>query len=190
MTSPIASEADITEIIEKDEWMMKVLAAAEKLDLPDWWIGAGFLRNKVWSHIEGKDSEQTRDVDLVYFDHDHTTAEVDWAYDDRMNRDYPFAQWEVRNQARMHYKNGFEPFSSTADGIAHWTETATAVAVRLRAGNLEYLFCYGPDDLFNLIARPTPHCASGKMLKIFEDRIAQKQWRQKWPDLRVTKETL
>jgi len=44
----IASEQDISKIIEADDWMMDVLRAAEKLQLPDWWIGAGFLRNKIW----------------------------------------------------------------------------------------------------------------------------------------------
>lgn len=185
MTHSIKSVEEISELIRKDGWMMKVLTAAEQLDLPDWWIGAGFLRNKVWNHIEGKDSEQSRDVDLVYFNQADVSQETDWAYDDKMNKDFPFAQWEVRNQARMHYKNNLEPFHSTADGIAHWTETATAVAVRIAGGNLKYLFCYGTDDLFNLVARPTPYCKSETMLQVFRDRVAKKQWQQKWHDLIV-----
>ena len=151
---------------------MKVLRAAEELNLPDWWIGAGFLRNKVWNHMEGKDAEQTRDADLVYFNKDDTAQETDWAYDDKMAKEHPFAGWEIRNQARMHYKNGFEPFDSTADGIAHWTETATCVAVRMRQGSLEYLFCHGPDDLFNLIARPGPYCRS-EARKTLEGKVAR-----------------
>ena len=185
MINHVQSEADITRLIKQDHWMMDVLVAAEQLGLPDWWIGAGFLRNKIWNHMEGNDSERTRDVDLVYYDQSDASQETDWAYDDKMNGVHPFAQWEIRNQARMHYKNGFEPFTSTADGIAHWTETATAVAVRLRGGALEYLFCYGTNDLFGLVARPTPYCESGDMLELFKRRIEQKQWQQKWPDLRV-----
>jgi uncharacterized protein len=186
--NPIKTEAEITELILADAWMMQVLAAAEKLNLQDWWIGAGFFRNKVWNHMEGKDAEQTRDVDLVYFNDTDAAQETDWVYDEKMNREYPFAQWEIRNQARMHYKNGFDPFVSTEDGISHWTETATAVAVRLNNGLLEYLFCYGVDDLFNLVARPTPYSSSGKMLALFRERIIKKQWQQKWPDLQVTEE--
>jgi hypothetical protein len=64
MLFPIKSEAEMSQLIRNDAWMMGVLRAAESLNLPDWWIGAGFLRNKVWNHIEGKDTEQTRDVDL------------------------------------------------------------------------------------------------------------------------------
>ena len=185
MIHHLKDQADISRLIRGDDWMIQVLAAAEQLNLPDWWIGAGFLRNKIWNYMEGKDSEQTRDVDLVYFDPKDASSETDWAYDDKMNQEYPFAQWEVRNQARMHHKNGFEPFSSTAEGIAHWTETATAVAVRSRQGTLEYLFCYGTDDLFNLVARPTPYCMTGAMLQLFMNRIEQKQWQRKWPHLHV-----
>ena len=185
MVRHIRSIEEINQIIEKDDWMMEVLRAAERLDLKDWWIGAGFLRNKVWNYMEGNNSEKTRDVDLVYFNDQDTSQEADWAFDETLNRQYPFAQWEVRNQARMHYKNGFEPFESTADGIAHWTETATAIAVRMKNDSLEYLFCYGTDDLFNLVARPTPYCMTGAMLELFHDRIQKKQWQQKWPDLRI-----
>ncbi len=185
MIQRITSEEEISRLIGNDDWMMKVLQAAEVLDLPDWWIGAGFLRNKIWNHMQGRASEQARDVDLVYFDNSDTRPKTDWAYDDKLAQEYPFAEWEVRNQARMHSKNSFEPFISTADGIAHWTETATAVAVRTKGDVFEYLFCYGTEDLFNLVARPTPHCDTDVMLKIFNDRIEQKQWQQKWPDLRV-----
>ena len=188
MVRPIRSEEEITRLTKDDAWMMQVLGAAEKLDLPDWWIGAGFLRNKVWNYMEGNDSEQTRDVDLVYFNGQDVTPETDWAYDEKMRAEHPFAEWEVRNQARMHYKNGLEPFTSTADGIAHWTETATSVAVRLQKGTLEYLFCYGTGDLFDLIARPTPHCKTEAMLNIFRQRVAEKRWKEKWPDLRVITE--
>lgn len=142
----ITSQADITKIIQADPWMMQVLQAAETLDLPDWWIGAGFLRNKVWDAIEGN---------------------------------------ETPHQARMHYVNDFEPYTSTEDGIAHWVETATCVAVRLRQGSLEYLFCHGTDDLFGLVARPTVGFRSEELIHIFYDRIEKKGWRQRWPHLKV-----
>jgi uncharacterized protein len=165
--------------------MMKVLRAAERLDLPDWWIGAGFLRNKVWDALEGNESSRPKDVDLVYFNRTDASAEADWAYDQKMKRDFPFAEWEVRNQARMHYVNGFPPYTSTADGIAHWTETATCVAVKLEKGKVKLLFCHGTKDLLGLIARPSPYMKTPELLKLFQDRVEQKQWRKKWPHLRV-----
>lgn len=164
---------------------MDVLRAARQLDLPDWWIGAGFLRNKIWNYIEGKENAPTRDVDLVYFNQQDIDPQTDWDYDKQMSIDYPYAEWEIRNQARMHYVNGFEPYSSAADGISHWVETATCVAVRLKNDKLEYLFCYGTDDLFGLIARPTSHFTKQPLLADFLARVEKKQWQQKWPNLKV-----
>src|SRR3989344_341827 len=41
------TEKDILDLIKIDKWMMDILRVAEKLNLPDWIIGAGFIRNKV-----------------------------------------------------------------------------------------------------------------------------------------------
>jgi hypothetical protein len=181
----IRNEEDISQLLREDTWRMDVLRAAESLGLPDWWIGAGFLRNAVWDAIEGRRSPPSRDVDLVYFDSHDVRPETDWAYDEKMQADYPFAEWEVRNQARMHHKNGFDPYTSTADGIAHWVETATCVAVKLKDDRLKYLFCHGTDDLFGLIARPVDHFKTAELLPEFYNRIEEKQWRKKWPSLKV-----
>lgn len=181
----INSEADITRLIEKDEWRMKVLRAAATLNLPDWWIGAGFLRNIVWDAIEGKESSPTRDVDLVYFDSKNISPETDWAYDEKMKSNFPFADWEIRNQARMHYVNNFAPYNSTEDGIAHWVETATCIAVKLEDEKLHYLFCHGTDDLFGLIARPIEQFRTPELLPEFHKRVEKKHWQEKWPHLHV-----
>lgn len=179
------NEQDITRLLEEDPWRMDVLHAAAELDLPDWWIGAGFLRNAIWDAIEGNDSPPTRDVDLVYFDKDNANPETDWSYDKSMKTDYPFAEWEIRNQARMHYVNNFDPYTSAADGIAHWVETATCVAVKLKDGKLHYLFCHGTEDLFGLIARPVLEFQTKELLPTFYERVEKKRWKEKWPSLRV-----
>lgn len=184
----ILSESDISEILTQDLWRMDVLRAAERLDLPDWWIGAGFLRNLIWNTIEGKPSETTRDVDLVYFDSTNVQPEHDWAYDEKMKKEYPFADWEIRNQARMHYVNNFMPYTSTAGGIAHWVETATCVAVKLDRDNFKYLFCHGTADLFGLTARPIEAFKTPDLINEFRNRVVKKQWQQKWPHLKVTEE--
>lgn len=181
----IHSEKDIEKLVASDKWMMDVLNTADALNLPDWWIGAGFLRNKVWNEIQGNKTQPPRDVDLVYFDAANVAPETDWAYDAKMMEEFPIADWEVRNQARMHYVNNFEPYSSTAEGIAHWVETATCVAVRLEMGRLAFLYCYGSDDLLNMIARPIPAFQKQPLFATFHDRVAKKQWRERWPNLQI-----
>lgn len=70
-------------------------------------------------------------------------------------------------------------------GISHWVEMATYVAVRLNGNKLPYLFCYGADDLYCLVARPTSYFKSAQLIETFHSRIATKHWQARWPDLRV-----
>lgn len=181
----IHSVDDINKLIRGDEWRSRVLDTAEEIGLPNWWIGAGFLRNLIWDAIEGNEPKVERDVDLVYFDSEHLEPEYDWKIDEKLKNEAPFAEWEVRNQARMHYVNGFEPYSSTEEGISNWVETATCVAVRQTNGNLEYLFCHGTGDLFSLTARPIDRFKTPELLPIFYDRIEKKRWRERWPSLKI-----
>ena len=98
---------------------------------------------------------------------------------------YPFAEWEVRNQARMHYIDEFKPFKSTEDGISHWVETATCVGIRLEEDKLMFIFCHGIEDLLLLIARPSPCIKGTDLMGHFYERIDKKKWQKKWPHLRV-----
>jgi len=102
-----------------------------------------------------------------------------------MKHNYPFADWEIRNQARMHVINNFEPYNSTQDGISNWVETATCTAVKLENGKLKLLFCYGIDDLINLVARPIPRFQTTELIDVFNNRIQKKDWQKKWPRLKV-----
>ncbi|PLC63479.1 hypothetical protein B9P82_13400 [Citrobacter sp. L55] len=64
--------------------------------------------------------------------------------------------WSVKNQARMHQRNGDYPYTSTRNALLHWPETATAIAVRLGKEGLDITAPYGLSDLFELRLRPTP----------------------------------
>ncbi len=58
----------------------------------------------------------------------------------------------------MHLRNGDAPYGSSAEALAHWLETPTAVALRLnQGGGLELLAPLGTGDLLGLVVRPTPH---------------------------------
>lgn len=189
MKRSIVSEDQIIQIIKDDPWMIQVLRAAEDLNLPDWWIGAGFLRNKIWDYLEGNDFQKSRDIDLVYFDMTDLTPEKDHSLDSQMNEKYPFATWEIRNQARMSYYSDMPPFKSTKDGISHWVETATCIGVRLASGKFEFLFCYGTEDLFNLTARAVDIYDTPERIQTFYTRVEKKKWTERWPDLKVIAKT-
>ncbi|MGM9968035.1 MAG: nucleotidyltransferase family protein, partial [Rummeliibacillus sp.] len=65
----LRNEEDVIKLIQCDEKMMEILNVASTLNLPDWWICAGFVRSKIWDTLhEFKDRTETPDVDVIYFD--------------------------------------------------------------------------------------------------------------------------
>lgn len=178
------NKKDIINLIKEDDWMMRVLKIAEKLNLPDWVIGAGFVRNKVWDYLHGFPNLKvdTNDIDLVYFDPDGNDKEKDKQLSQKL-KEQTGIDWEVRNQFYMHIKNNVDPYKSTEDALSRWPETATGLGVKLENGNLKLIAPCGIDDLVNLIVRPCPKFPGG--LKIFKERVKNKQWLTKWPKLKL-----
>jgi hypothetical protein len=83
----------------------------------------------------------------------------------------------------MHTRNADAPYDSSTDAMKYWTETATAVAVRLDAqGSLELAAPLGLDDLFALVVRPGPRFLDEKH-HIYLQRMHTKQWHITWPGL-------
>lgn len=186
----IQNEADVEHLVRSDPWMMKVLAVAEELDLPDWWIGAGFLRNKIWDAIEGNGDAGRTDIDLVYFDPADLMPESENKYDRILGAALPDGRWETCNQARMHTYHNDEPYRSSAESIGRWVETATCIAVRKRGPKLDFLWCHGIGDVLNMIARPIKHDKEKEpyLLQTFHERIEKKQWQARWPHLTIKEE--
>jgi hypothetical protein len=178
------STADIAAFIGNRPAMMELLTAVERQDLRDAWIGAGFIRNAVWDALSGVDGPAVPgDVDVIHFDRGDTSAERDAEIEARLRRDCPDIRWSVKNQARMHGRNHDAPYRDSIDAIAHWPETATAIAAHAIAGRVEVMAPHGVDDLLGLIVRPTPAFA-GK-LDVYRARVRDKNWQARWPALRV-----
>ena len=178
------NEKDIIELVKSDKWMMDVLREAEKLNLPEWMIGAGFLRNKAWDYLHGikREVADTNDIDLVYLDKKNVSEEDDYTLSEKMSGTLGL-RWEIKNQAYMHIRHNHHPYESTAEGISHWVETATCVAITLEDGELKIIAPHGINDLVNLVVRPSPTRTSD--LDLFYKRIKDKQWLLKWPKLKV-----
>lgn len=174
------TEQDILNLIREDEWMMNVLKTAQSLNLPDWMIGAGFVRNKVWDFLQkSKTRHIGEDVDLVYFDSLDTNEETEKKYEAALRNKFD-ANWSVKNQARMHVINGDKPYGSSEHAIAHWPETPTCIAVFLEEkNNLKLVAPHGIDDLIHLQARPSPLVKHERYMQ----RMNKKNWKSMWPDL-------
>lgn len=164
-----------------------MLEIVRSLNLPDCWIGAGFVRNAVWDHLHGRSvSTVSTDVDVIWFDATRSTPEQDEALEAVLRDLDPNVLWSVKNQARMHVQNGDEPYQSVTDAMRYWPETATAVAIRLREdGTYEIAAPLGFDDLFDLIIRPAGRFATDKNA-IYQDRVTSKNWLKVWPMLTLS----
>lgn len=169
-------------LLRVDPVRWHLLGVVRDMHLPDGWIGAGFVRNAIWDHLHGRSpSAMTGDVDVLWHDRQCVDPAVDRAYEARLRAIEPSVVWSVKNQARMHGRNGDRPYPSAVDAMRYWPETATAVAVR-RIGNddCDVAAPFGLDDLMGLVLRPTPGFAGGKRV-VYEARVRSKRWLERWP---------
>ena len=182
------TEDDICRWIKADEWMMDLLKAAKTLDLPDWWICAGFVRSKIWDVLHDIDERTPiADIDVIYFDPTNTNELVDKKLEEQLQRRMPKIPWSVKNQARMHVINNLPAYSSAVDGIANFPETVTALGVKLdKEDNLLLTAPHGIEDVIHLNVNPTPRFRMNKELTaIYEERILKKNWAIIWTKLKI-----
>ncbi|MFT5824208.1 MAG: hypothetical protein ACI8ZM_005474 [Crocinitomix sp.] len=170
------------EIIKDDIWMIDILKIVRDLKLTDCWIGAGFVRNKIWDEKHGKDRTQLNDIDIIHFDKSNPTKEYDLQIENKLRNYNSNLNWSVKNQSRMHIRNGHKQYIDCNEAISYWPETATSIAVRLNFKNqIEYIAPYGLEDLFSLLVVPTPTFD----LTIYNARIEKKKWKEKWNKLEI-----
>lgn len=178
-------DLQIDGIIRSDPIRWRLLEIVSDLNLPDCWIAAGFVRNAVWDALHGRLCRPPLgDVDVIWFDPDRSEEIHDRKIEETLRAAAPSIGWSVKNQARMHSRNGDQPYQSSTDAMRYWPETATAVAAK-RSGKdqLDIACPFGLDDLFDLVLRPTQRFAAEK-LPIFEQRVQSKDWMTAWPLLR------
>ena len=177
-------QALLRSILAHDAARMALLAQVEALGLSDCWVAAGFVRAAVWDALHGRSATPPgADIDVIWFDAARIEKK-DRAIERHLQATAPGHAWSIKNQARMHLRNGDAAYTSCADAMRFWPETATSVAVRISAGELETMASFGLADLFGLVLRPTP-AFSGEKRAVFEQRVARKRWLEIWPQLQL-----
>jgi hypothetical protein len=127
-----------------------------------------------------------KDVDLIYFDEEDLSFEAEASHERRLRDLFAHLpiKLDVKNEARVHlwYEDRFgyaiKPYSSSADAIATFPTTATAVGVRQVRSKLECCAPFGLDDLFGLVVRPNKRQITRAIYEAKVDR-----WRSIWARL-------
>lgn len=176
------NETRLAEWIASDTTRMRALVLAADLALPDWCIGAGFVRNLAWDKLHGFEwATPLSDIDLIYFDRRQCDRCRDVELQARLASMAPDLRWSVKNQARMHIRNDDAPYQSTEDAMRCWPEVETAVGARLHASRrIEIIAPFGLATLFDLKVTPNP---TRPRPEAFAQRLAEKQWLSRWPRL-------
>jgi uncharacterized protein len=184
----IKTEKDIISLVQSDEWMIGILKTAKSLNLPDWWVCAGFVRTKIWDVLHGFDGKTSLpDVDVVYFDPANKSETVEKELEGQLRNQRPDIPWSVKNQARMHLINNLPPYTSSVDAISKFPETVTALGVKLDRMNQVILTApYGIDDVINLVVNPTPYFfETEERMQVYQERVRKKNWESIWDKVRV-----
>lgn len=176
-------EKQIIKWIEEDPMRMAALEVAASLQLNDWCLAAGFVRNMVWDELHHQ-SEATpmNDIDLIYFDGESATQQSDMEIELELKSKSDFP-WSVKNQARMHIRNNDASYSSTSNAMCHWVEVETAIGAFLSSkGEVKLIAPFGVEELFGSSITINPMRIKPED---FFHRIESKRWLELWPNLKI-----
>jgi hypothetical protein len=173
--------------LRENSWLWEMLRRFDKIGLPDSWIVAGCIAQTVWNLACGRTAAfGIKDVDLVYFDPTDLSAESEADHEKRLRlyfKDVP-VKLDVKNEARVHlwYERAFgypiPAYRSTADAIASFPTTATAIGVRRVDGKFECCAPFGLADLFALRVRANKRQITPA---VYDAKV--RRWRCIWPEL-------
>ncbi len=158
-----------------------------KIALPDCWIVAGAVAQTLWNAAHGfAPGHGIRDIDIIYHNASDISDEAEAAQEARLRALFPAlsARLDVKNQARVHlwyemkFGRAIAQYRSSAEAIATFPATATAIGVRPTPDGIALCAPFGTEDLDRLIIRPNQRIVS-------QDAYAAKaaRWGAIWPRL-------
>jgi uncharacterized protein len=183
-------ESRLTALIRSSSMLMRALRAARAVGPPDWLIGGGVIRERVWDHLHGLARPcPSRDVDLAFFDPVSLGSNRERDVQRTVVAQAPDICWDVTNQAAVHlwYPEVFgvelDPLRCSADAVGTWAETATAIGIRLLGDErLEVVAPCGLEDLFGLVCRRNPRLIT---VEQYRRRVQNQRIARRWPKVRV-----
>lgn len=168
-----------------DPWRESVLTTLHSAE-PRAWITGGFVRNRIWDELDPiRPPTILDDVDIVLFD-PRAQRKIEHDLLVRLKAMNPNVPWSVRNQARMHKRSGDQPYADLEEAVRCFPDTASAIAVQLRAGEgLAIIAPFGLSDAFAGFVRPTP--IARMQPHRYAERLDRKgaEWQRLWPRLTI-----
>lgn len=183
----ISTKEAFLKIVYEDKFMIDVLRTTKSLQLPDWWVCAGFVRSKIWDVQHGFETpSKLPDVDVIYFDRENIDEKEEVLLEEKLKARWSDVPWSVKNQARMHHVNGSPPYKSSVDAISKFPETATSLGLKLDDEDKLILVApHGLEDALHMKVKPTPYFQDDNLIGVFKDRIAKKNWQSTWNKVEV-----
>ena len=172
------------DLIRGNGRVISLLEAVRATGVEEWCIAAGTIRNLVWDHVHGHETDtEPGDVDVLVYEPNPLSKSFESDIQTELNERMPGIEWEVVNQATIHtYTGDPAPYRSIEHAMSRWAEQATAVGAHLdAAGVITVVAPSGLDDLFDLRVRPnlvTPTAA-----EVYRHRTTSKGWAERWPML-------
>ncbi|MGZ9898662.1 nucleotidyltransferase family protein [Shewanella gaetbuli] len=185
----LSLKVQISQWLSQDVERMQALQVCAQvffeLGIDQWAIAAGFVRNLVWDKLHGKPASKLNDVDVIYFE----PLKLDPVEDKLIEQqlcDLLAINWSVKNQARMHIRNGDSPYLNLLDAMSYWPEKQTAVAVHIeqeplptQSISLNIIHTFDIHCLFDSTISHNPK----RDIAIFNQRVQQKNWLNQYPKL-------
>ncbi|MYL60272.1 hypothetical protein GLW20_22435 [Virgibacillus halodenitrificans] len=185
----LKSKEDIVHLLKSDKEVIEILKTVKTLNLPDWWVCAGYIRAKIWDSLSRYDEPtRTGDVDVIYFDQNHLDEQIEKQLEEKLISLMPHIPWSVKNEARMHMVNQIPAYTSAEDAISKFPETVTALGLKLDEENEVVLAApWGLTDVLKMEVNPTPYFLETKeRMAIYEKRIKEKDWTSIWSKVTVS----
>lgn len=180
------TDQEILERLGQDQAIREILEVIRSLELKDFWLAAGSVRNFIWNILSGQPGfDAETDVDVIFFD-STVSYEKTLQLEMELRKAFPAYSWELKNQVYMHiHSPNTQPYTSSKDAMSKYPECCTAIGLRLLEDNQLELFApYGLADIRAFQVRPTPHfLADAERKKLYMERLSKKNWKAKWPQL-------
>lgn len=174
----------LIEIMKSYTYLERDLELVQNLGLPNWYMAAGYVRNRVWDWLHSyADPTPLNDIDVIYFDEVHQDEHYEKELESYLNEKTGLTIWSVKNQARMYIQNNDEPYDSIAEAVSRWPETVTAIGIsRDDQGEIKLIAPYGVGDIFAMRVRRSPLFTDRDY---YQRRLRNKNWQVIWPKLEI-----